>query len=135
MSKIKDKYLVETYAKTSTYDTREQTAFSYANNQATPATILTLAGTERAAKVTVAVEVSYDSGASFAYELHELMLLQRTGGWDIQDSFIQASNPANTTGVEFSMTASHQLQYTSPNLTNFVEGNFIYRVRTFTSQL
>lgn len=125
MSRIKDKYLVDKYVKASTGDIREEQSFALSNNQSTAADVTGFSfanATVRSFSAHASVEIDADTDL---YEMFDIKGIQKSSGWDIS-----ATSLGDTTGVEFSITSSGQIQYTSESYTGFVSGAIKFKALT-----
>ena len=98
------------------------TTVSLSNNVATPTSITGLlfdSGTVRSAVIQYFLEVDADTNY---YESGQIFLTLNAGGWDVVRTTF-----ADDTGIEFTITAGGQVQYTSPNFTGFVSSEMRFR--------
>lgn len=103
------------------------TSFAGANNQATPVNVTGLAfanGTVRAFKALVSVHLD---ATSDAFEVFELMGVQRGSDWNMS-----AVATGDVSGVDFTITSAGQVQYTSPNAAGFVSLTIKFRAQVTT---
>jgi hypothetical protein len=103
------------------------TSFAGANNVATPANVTGLAfanGTVRAFKALVSVHLD---ATSDAFEVFELMGVQRGADWSMS-----ATATGDVSGVDFTITSAGQVQYTSPNAAGFVSLTIKFRAQVTT---
>jgi hypothetical protein len=104
------------------------TAFSAANNQVTPANVTGLLfanATVRGAKILVTVAV--DATAPL-YEVFEMLAIQRGSDWQL--SITRAGDDSN---YDFTITNSGQIQYTSGNEAGFVSSEIHFRAWSLTT--
>ena len=104
-----------------------ETSFSAANNQASPANVTGLAfanATVRSFKALVSVTID---ATSDLFEAFELMAVQKGATWDMTISSV-----GDDSGVVFSITNSGQIQYTSTNITGFVSNTIKFKAYTTT---
>jgi hypothetical protein len=102
-----------------------ETSFSLANNQATPANVTGLAfaaGVVRSFEALVSVEI--DATADL-FEVFTLRGIQKNGSFDMS---ITANG--DDSGVVFSITNAGQVQYLSSNNAGFVSGLIKFRAQT-----
>ena len=102
-----------------------ETSFSLANNQATPANVTGLAfaaGVVRSFEALVSVEI--DATADL-FEVFTLRGIQKNGSFDMS---ITANG--DDSGVVFSITNAGQVQYISSNNAGFVSGLIKFRAQT-----
>lgn len=100
----------------------QETSFSMANNQASPANVTGLAfanGVVRGFKALVTIEID---ATSDLYEVVEIIGIQRGADWSIS-----YSSSGDDSQVLFSITNAGQIQYTSANLAGFVSGLIKFR--------
>lgn len=104
-----------------------ETSFSLSNNQAAAANVtdfLFANGTIRSFNAHVSVEI--DATAD-VYEVIEIKGIQKSTGWDIS-----TTEAGDDSGVDFTITSSGQVQYTSDNYSGFVSGKIKFRAITTT---
>lgn len=103
----------------------DDTAFSLANNQSSPANVTGFAfpnATVRSFKALVSVFI--DATTDF-YEVFEIKGIQKGSEWDFS-----ISSQGDISGVAFSVTNAGQVQYTSTNVSGFVSGVIKFRALT-----
>ena len=103
----------------------DDTAFSFANNQASAANVTGFAfanATVRSFKALVSVSV--DATTSL-FEVFEIEGIHKGSEWDYS-----VSSNGDVTGISFSITNAGQIQYTSPNFAGFVSGTIKFRALT-----
>lgn len=102
----------------------EETSFSLANNQASPANVTGfLLGTNvRSFKALVSVEID---ATSDLFESFELLGIQRGIDWQMS-----VESVGDNSQVNFTILASGQVQYTSGNIAGFVAGTIRFRAIT-----
>lgn len=103
----------------------QETSFSMANNQASPANVTGFAfanAVVRSFKALVSVEI--DATADL-FESFELLAVQKGSSWDMV-----VSSTGDDSGVVFSITTAGQIQYTSTNNAGFVAGAIKFRAQT-----
>jgi hypothetical protein len=125
MSRVTDKFLVEDYSIASSGDIRQETSFSFANNQSTSANVTGLSfanGTVRSFKVILSVVVDADTNK---YEIFTIGGIQRDSDWAINYTSV-----GDDSEINFSITAAGQIQYTSGNYTSFVSGTMKFKAYT-----
>lgn len=104
-----------------------ETSFSIANNQASPADVTGLAfanATVRSFKVLVSVTIDATSGL---FESFELLGIQKGASWDMAQSATGDSSQ-----IVFSITNAGQIQYVSGNYAGFSSGVIKFRAITTT---
>lgn len=87
-------------------------SFALANNQAAAADVtgLTFSGTRGGSvSLTVFIDATSDLAESF-----DILVIQKAASWEIS-----VSSMGDSSGVEFSITAGGQIQYTSTNISGF----------------
>lgn len=103
----------------------QETSFSAANNQATPANVTGLSfanGTVRSFKALVSVTI--DATADL-YEVFELLGIQKGASWGMA-----VSSTGDASNVTFAITNAGQVTYTSGNEAGFVSSTFKFRSHT-----
>ena len=103
----------------------QETSFSMANNQASPANITGFAfaaGTVRSFKALVSVAIS---ATTPLYEEFEISGIQRAA-----DFAISVESTGNDSGVSFDISSSGQVTYTSANASGFTAGVIKFRAQT-----
>ena len=106
----------------------DDTAFSLANNQTSPANVTGFAfanATVRSFKALVSVSI--DATTDF-YEVFEIKGIQKGSEWDFT-----ISSQGDVSGITFSITNAGQVQYTSTNNAGFTSG--VIRFRALTTAL
>lgn len=102
-----------------------ETSFSMANNQASPADVTGFAfanGVARSFKALASVEI--DATADL-YEVFDIQAVQKGATWDLA-----AVSTGDNSGVTFSITNAGQVQYASGNSAGFVAGLIKFRAIT-----
>jgi len=101
-------------------DIKESMSANILNNQTTPVSIqgLNFSGSTSGR---VSYEVRRITSTQQKEALGELMILYKSTGWQISDSYF-----GDSTGVTFSITATGQIQYVSSNLTGSNYTGIIY---------
>lgn len=102
-----------------------ESSFSAANNQASPADVTGLAfanATVRSFKALVSVSID---ATTDLFETYELIGVQKAAGWDMS-----VSSVGDDTGLAFSITTSGQVQYTGLNYSGFVSNTIRFRAQT-----
>lgn len=125
MSRIGDRFLIETYSIASSGDIRQEHSFSLANNQTTFQNITGFAfanATVRSFRALVSVEI--DATANL-YEVFEFLGIQKDSGWDIHHTSI-----GDDSGVTFNITSAGQLQYKSNDYSGFSSGTIKFKAQT-----
>jgi len=105
-------------------DINEQN-YSFSNSQATPESITGLVFSNavvRSFKATVSVSIDADSNI---FEVFEINGIQKDTEWDIT-----INSAGDVSDINFSITTSGQIQYTSANYTGFVTGVMKFRALT-----
>jgi len=100
----------------------DETSFSLANNQASPADVTGLAfanGVVRSFEVLASVEI--DATAA-KYEVYKMLGVQKGASWDMS-----VESTGDDAGVLFTITNSGQVQYTSSNNAGFVSAVIKFR--------
>ncbi|MGL5074796.1 MAG: hypothetical protein ACRDBG_02995 [Waterburya sp.] len=100
----------------------QETSFSMANNQASPANVTGLAfanGVVRGFKALLTIEID---ATTDLYEVVEIIGVQRGADWSIS-----YSSSGDDSQVLFSITTAGQIQYTSANLAGFTAGLIKFR--------
>lgn len=105
-----------------------ETEVALANNQVSAANVdgLVFDTSVRAFDALVAVEVD---ATSELYELFVLRGIQVDGGWVLGSTSI-----GDDSGVDFSITSTGQIQYTSDNVLGYVSSACKYRATTIAAQ-
>jgi len=112
------------YALRSTGDLNE-TSFSPANNQSTPANVGSFSfSTATVRSFDALVHVFIDATVDL-YETFKINGIQKSGSWDIS-----ISSTGDDSQVVFSIASNGQIQYTTPNYTGFVSGQIKFRAIT-----
>lgn len=102
-----------------------ETSFSIANNQTTPADVTGLLfnpAVVRSFKTLISIEI--DATADL-FEAYELLAIYKNGSWDMAQSAT-----GDDSGVLFTITNAGQVQYTSQNYAGFVSGSIKFRAIT-----
>lgn len=96
------------------FDTPDEQSFAAANGQAVPANVVGLAfdATVRSVKVNLSV---YVNAATPLVEVFELMIVRRGVNW-----LLTSSTAGDDSDVDFSITGTGQVQYTSANKVGWV---------------
>lgn len=105
----------------------QETSFSAANNQASPANVTGLAfanGVTRSFRAQVSVSID---ATSDLFEVFELSGVQRSSDWSLS-----VNSNGDDTQISFSITNAGQVQYTSSNLAGFVTNTMKFRAITLT---
>lgn len=103
----------------------EETSFSIANNQSSPANVTGFAFSNTLVKsFSAIVSVSIDA-TSDIFELFEIKGIQKSSEWNIS-----ISSTGDISGISFSITNTGQIQYTSNSYTGFVSGIIKFRAIT-----
>jgi hypothetical protein len=108
-------------------DISKELSFSASNNVLEPQDVTNFVFSNsivRSFNALVSVSVVRSVGLSL-YTTFEIKGLQKTNGWVINTSFI-----GDVTDIEFSMTAGGQIQYTSPDIANWVSTIMKFRALT-----
>ena len=103
----------------------KETSFSGSNNVSAPANVtgLVFSNSEvRAATIVVGVDLQ---ATADKYEVFELSVVQKGSDWDLAHKSL-----GDESGVEFSITSSGQIQYTSPDSAGFVSLTMRFRAST-----
>lgn len=103
----------------------EETSFSLANNQTTPANVTGLAfanGVVRSFEALVSVQID---AASDLFEVFKLYGIRRGADWQMS-----VESTGDDSLVAFTITSSGQVQYTSGNFSGFVTGLVKFRALT-----
>ena len=103
----------------------DETSFSLANNQSSPANVTGFAfpnATVRSFKALVSVFI--DATTDF-YEVFEIKGIQKDSEWDFT-----VSSQGDVSGITFSITSAGQVQYTSTNNAGFTSGVIKFRALT-----
>lgn len=103
------------------------TSFSAANNQASPANVTGFAFNNATTRgfdsfVTIVIDATTD-----LYEFVKIQGIQKGATWDIS-----IERTGDESGVNFSITNSGQIQYTSNNYSGFVSATIKFRAITVT---
>jgi hypothetical protein len=101
------------------------TSFSGANNQVTPANVTGLAFSNAVVRAFNAVVSVSVSATSSLYEVFEIQGIQKGSDWEIS-----TQSTGDTSLVDFTITSSGQLQYTSSNYTGFSSLAIKFRAST-----
>jgi len=120
------KNYVDTTTLTKSTGDINQTSFSAANNQASPANVTGFAfanANVRSFKALVSIHIDATVDLD---EVVELTGVQAGGDWYLSPVF----TGGDTSGVEFSITSAGQVQYTSTNVSGFVSSTIKFRAIT-----
>jgi hypothetical protein len=103
----------------------DETSFSLANNQSSPTNVTGLSFNNAVvrsfeAQVSVVIDATAD-----LYEVFTLQGIQKGSQWDIS-----SSSTGDTSGINFTITAGGQVQYTSDNYAGFSSGTMKFRALT-----
>lgn len=102
-----------------------ETSFSAANNQASPANVTGFAFANATVRSFSAhVSVSIDA-TSDLFETFDLQGVQKGSSWDLS-----VQSTGDESGIEFSITTAGQIQYTSSNVSGFVSNTIKFRAVT-----
>lgn len=102
-----------------------ETSFSAANNQGTPADITGFVFSNATVRsFNALVSVSIDA-TSDLFEVFEMNGIQKSASWEL----VQSSG-GDTSGITFSITSAGQIQYTSTNVAGFVSNTIKFRAIT-----
>ena len=105
-------------------------SFSASNNVSSPTNVTGLSfnnSTTRYFNCQLTVSIAKTSGGNL-YELFTLEANQSETGWELYETTI-----SDITGVQFNITSSGQVQYTSTNVSNFISSTFRYSVTQITT--
>jgi len=105
-------------------------SFSASNNVSSPTNVTGLSfnnSTTRYFNCQLTVSIARTTGGNL-YELFTLEANQSETGWELYETTI-----SDITGVQFSITSTGQVQYTSSNVSNFVSSTFRYTVTQITT--
>lgn len=97
------------------------TSFTIANNQSSPANVtgLSFGAGVRSARVQYSIFID---ASSDTFESGEILIIQKTGSWDIA-----YSSSFDSSFVIFTITSGGQVQYTSPSYSGYTSGTMKFR--------
>lgn len=103
----------------------EETSFSIANDQSSPANITGFAFSNTLVRSFSAIASVYIDATDDLFELVEIKGIQKSSDW-----VISVSSTGDVSGISFSITNTGQIQYTSNSYTGFVSGVIKFRAIT-----
>lgn len=102
-----------------------ETSFSAANNQSSPANITGFAFANATVRSFDAVVSIFINATGSLYAVYKLKGIQKGASWEMSQDFT-----GDTTGITFSITTAGQIQYTSSNVTGFTSDTIKFRAIT-----
>lgn len=103
----------------------EETSFSIANNQSSPANVTGFAFSNASVRSFSAIASVYIDATTDLFELLEVKGVQKGSEW-----VISISSTGDISGISFSITNTGQIQYTSNSYTGFLSGVIKFRAIT-----
>ncbi len=109
-------------------DILEETCVTLANNQNIPVDILGFNFQDtlvRSFKAETSISIRTSGGTNDKYAEYTLTGIQRNGDWCLNKRYV-----GDRTGIKFTITSTGQIQYTSSNISGFIENKFCFRATT-----